>query len=183
MEPSEATNNHLLLEGRESCGDLLVLVQQVGVGLKRRGWKLATAESCTGGGMAALITEIPGSSAWFDRAWVTYSNHSKESLLGVPAGLIEEFGAVSEPVVLSMVEGGLLRSQADIVVAVSGVAGPAGGTEGKPVGTVCLAWGVRATALRVTTQWFAGDRRAIRRAAIESGLRGVMAWSEESVIV
>ena len=152
------------------------LAQRVGEALSQRGWTLATAESCTGGGMAALVTEIPGCSHWFDRAWVTYSNHSKVTMLGVPESLLEAFGAVSEPVVCAMVEGALKLSRADIVVAVSGVAGPGGGTVHKPVGTVCLAWGERQGGIRTDTFWFPGDRQAIRAAAITRGLQGVWEW-------
>ncbi|WP_297459942.1 CinA family protein [Ferrovum sp.] len=160
----------------------LALAQQVGEALSQRGWTLATAESCTGGGMAALVTEIPGCSHWFDRAWVTYSNQSKVTLLGVPETLIEAFGAVSEPVVCAMVEGALKFSRADIVVAVSGVAGPGGGTVHKPVGTVCLAWGERQGGVRTDTFWFPGDRRAIRAAAITQGLLGVWDWASKPAL-
>jgi nicotinamide-nucleotide amidase len=131
---------------------------------------LATAESCTGGLIAAACTDLAGSSAWFDRGFVTYSNAAKTELLGVPAALIAEHGAVSEPVVRAMAEGALRHSRAQVAVAVTGVAGPGGGSANKPVGSVWLGW---ATPAGVVTQLchFEGDRRQVRQAAVEHALQ------------
>lgn len=133
---------------------------------------LATAESCTGGLIAATCTDLPGSSAWFERGFVSYSNASKTELLGVDPALIEHFGAVSEEVVRAMAQGALAHSSGHIAVAVTGVAGPSGGTSAKPVGTVWFGWAAPAG---VTTEvkHFAGDRAAVRAATVEHALQGV----------
>ncbi|MDX1656133.1 MAG: CinA family protein, partial [Candidatus Competibacteraceae bacterium] len=120
--------------------DLERLVQNLGKALQLRGWMAATAESCTGGGIAMALTELAGSSAWFDRGFITYSNAAKSELLGVEPALIEASGAVSSEVVKAMAEGALARSRAGVSVAVSGIAGPEGGSELKPVGTIWIAW-------------------------------------------
>jgi len=132
-------------------------------------WLLATAESCTGGQIAAACTDLSGSSAWFERGFVTYSNAAKTELLGVPADLIAQHGAVSEPVVRAMVQGALARSHAQVAVAVTGVAGPSGGSPDKPVGTVWLGWNIHG---HVTTQCchFPGDRAAVRQATVQHAL-------------
>jgi len=153
---------------------LLTLAQDVGDWLAARGRVLATAESCTGGWIAEAVTAISGSSAWFDRGWVTYSNEAKMEMLGVQAESLQRFGAVSETVVLEMVMGALLYSRASHAVAVSGVAGPTGGTPDKPVGMVCIAWGERDGGLKVRTCQFDGDREAVRRQTVETALRGLM---------
>jgi nicotinamide-nucleotide amidase len=129
--------------------------------LLARGWLLATAESCTGGLIAAACPELAGSSAWFERGWVTYSNAAKTELLGVPAALIERHGAVSQPVARAMAEGALARSKAQCSVSVTGIAGPSGGSAAKPVGTVCFGWCVPGQAL-TQQRHFAGDRAAVR---------------------
>jgi nicotinamide-nucleotide amidase len=141
---------------------------------------LTTAESCTGGLIAATCTEVAGSSAWFERGFVTYSNEAKSGLLGVPAELIERHGAVSEEVARAMATGALAQSRADIAVAVTGVAGPTGGSEAKPVGTVWLAWAERgrhgahgSMAVHAEKAWFPGDRRAVRSATVAHALAGV----------
>jgi nicotinamide-nucleotide amidase len=138
--------------------------------LKRLGWKLATAESCTGGMIAACCTDIAGSSDWFERGFVTYSNAAKTEMLGVDAALISSHGAVSEQVVRAMVQGALTHSAAQVAVAVTGVAGPGGGSEAKPVGTVWLGW---ATPAGVVTevQHFAGDRAQVRAATVQRALQ------------
>lgn len=138
--------------------------------LKNKGWKLATAESCTGGLIAATCTDLAGSSDWFERGFVTYSNAAKTELLGVDAALIDQHGAVSEPVVRAMAQGALTHSHAQIAVAVTGIAGPGGGSADKPVGTVWLGW---ATASGVTTalQRFDGDRAQVRAATTLCALR------------
>lgn len=126
---------------------------------------IVTAESCTGGGIAAALTDVAGSSAWFEQGYVTYSNRSKSCMLGVPSGLIERCGAVSTDVVEAMLAGALTRSEAKIGVAVSGIAGPGGGSDAKPVGTVCIAWG-RPQQIRSVMRRFDGDRQSVRQAAV-----------------
>lgn len=130
---------------------------------------LATAESCTGGLIASACTDLAGSSAWFERGFVTYSNAAKTELLGVSAELIAQHGAVSEPVVRAMAEGAVAHSRAQVAVAVTGVAGPSGGSPDKPVGTVWLGWSVGA---HITTECclFDGDRAAIRQATVQHAL-------------
>jgi nicotinamide-nucleotide amidase len=151
------------------------LAEDVGAALKRRGLMLATAESCTGGWIAEAITMVPGSSEWFERGFVTYTYLSKREMLGVREATLERHGAVAEAVVLEMAQGALARSHAQVAVAVSGVAGPGGGTPEKPVGTVCIAWGVQDGAPRAETQRFSGDREAVRRQSVEHALKGVLA--------
>ncbi|HEC20732.1 MAG TPA: CinA family protein [Gammaproteobacteria bacterium] len=154
--------------------DIFTLSSRVGEALLARGWQLATAESCTGGAIAAAITDIAGSSQWFDRGFVTYSNQSKQDMLGVRAVTLEAAGAVSEATVAEMVSGALARSQAQLTLAVSGIAGPSGGSAGKPVGTVCLAWAVEDEPPVVRTEHFAGDRAAVRAQTVEHALQGVL---------
>lgn len=151
------------------------LAEEVGAALKSRGLMLATAESCTGGWVSEAVTMVPGSSDWFERGFVTYTYISKREMLGVKEGTLEKRGAVSEEVVREMVEGALARSHAQVAVAVSGVAGPSGGTPEKPVGTVCLAWALKGGAPRSETKRFAGDREAVRRQSVEHALKGVLA--------
>ncbi len=137
---------------------------------RERGLMLATAESCTGGLIAAVLTEIAGSSDVVDRGFVTYSNSAKSEMLGVPPELIEANGAVSGPVAASMAEGALLHSKAALTVAVTGVAGPGGGTETKPVGTVWFGLGVRGGVTTTERLVFTGDRTTVRQATIEHAL-------------
>ena len=150
------------------------LAEEVGAALKRRGLMLVTAESCTGGWIAEAITMVPGSSEWFERGFVTYTYVSKREMLGVRGATLERHGAVAEEVVLEMVGGALARSHAQVAVAVSGVAGPSGGTPEKPVGTVCIAWGVQGGTPRAETRHFPGDREAVRRQSVERALQGVL---------
>ena len=140
-----------------------------------RGWKLATAESCTGGGIAHAVTSIAGSSDVFDRGFVTYTDASKVEMLGVTRAALAAHGAVSEAVARAMAEGALRASQADVAVAVTGIAGPGGATPGKPVGTVCFAWGTRGGSLEARTDHFAGDRATVRAASVRTALHGVIA--------
>ena len=151
-----------------------VLARRVGEALGARGLMLATAESCTGGLIAQRVTSVPGSSRWFDRGFVTYSNEAKQDMLGVTASLLLEHGAVSEAVVTAMARGALLASKATASVAVSGVAGPGGGTASKPVGTVCLAWCVPGTEAQARRLHLEGDRDAIRQQASELALQGLL---------
>ena len=155
--------------------ELLALSQNVGEVLQLQGLVLVTAESCTGGGLASAITEVPGCSAWFDRGFVTYSNLSKVELLEVEPQLLYEQGAVSEAVVRAMVQGALNHSVADLAVAISGVAGPQGGTPEKPVGTVCLAWQRRGRNADSRLVQLPGNREAVREAASRLALEGVVA--------
>ena len=150
------------------------LAVQLGQRLARQQWVAATAESCTGGGIACAITEVAGSSAWFDRAFITYSNDAKQDMLGVATHTLNEHGAVSEAVVHEMARGALAHSLAHISVAVSGIAGPGGGSEAKPVGTVWLAWADHTGWLRARCYHFLGDRHAVRQQAIEAALHGLI---------
>ena len=154
--------------------DTFTLSARVGEALLARGWQLATAESCTGGAIAAAITDIAGSSHWFDRGFVTYSNQAKQDMLGVRAATLETAGAVSEATVVEMASGALARSQAQLTLAVSGIAGPGGGSVEKTVGTVCLAWAVEGEPPLVRTEHFAGDRAAVRAQTVEHALQGVL---------
>ena len=126
---------------------------------------LATVESCTGGGIAYAITQIAGSSAWFDRGFVTYTNLAKQQLVGVDVELINKYGAVSEAVAAAMAQGGLEKSTATICLSVTGIAGPGGGSAGKPVGTVCFGR-AEAGSVITTTQHYSGDREAVRNESI-----------------
>jgi len=135
---------------------------------------VATAESCTGGGLAALLTSQAGSSAWFDRSFVTYSNAAKTEMLGVPAELIDEHGAVSEPVARAMATGALANSHADLTVAITGIAGPDGGSADKPVGTVWFAWAKTGQPTMSEVQCFAGDRAGVQQVAITYALNGLI---------
>jgi nicotinamide-nucleotide amidase len=147
---------------------LLELSSSLGQALHARGWQLALAESCTGGLIAQSITAIAGSSAWFDRGFVTYSNAAKTDMLGVPAVLIDEHGAVSEEVAQAMAVGALEQSLANISGAVTGIAGPGGGSAYKPVGMVCFAWATRQPGpphVLVHTRYFTGDRQQVREQA------------------
>lgn len=132
--------------------------------------KLATAESCTGGLVAALLTETPGSSDVVERGFVTYSNEAKIEMLGVPAELLGSYGAVSAQVARAMAEGALARSRADVALSITGIAGPGGATPAKPVGLVYLALAIKGAATRVERQHFAGDRQAVRSAALERAI-------------
>jgi nicotinamide-nucleotide amidase len=154
--------------------ELYRLAEGVGDALKSRGLMLATAESCTGGWIAEAATMVPGSSDWFERGFVTYTYISKRELLGVKEATLAKHGAVAEEVVREMVAGALARSHAQVAVAVSGIAGPGGGTPDKPVGTVCLAWAMKDGKARSETARFLGDREAVRRQAVERALRGVI---------
>ncbi|MDP3519780.1 MAG: CinA family protein [Hydrogenophaga sp.] len=147
---------------------------QLADALRARSLMLATAESCTGGLIAGACTELSGSSDWFERGFVTYSNAAKSELLGVPAALIEAHGAVSEPVARAMAEGAVAHSRAHLSVAVTGVAGPTGGSADKPVGTVWFGWCVGGVT-HSERQRFDGDRAAVRAATVRHALAGLLA--------
>jgi nicotinamide-nucleotide amidase len=149
------------------------LARRVGERLQQAKATLATAESCTGGWAAQVVTSVAGSSAWFDRGFITYSNAAKEELLGVRAETLRRHGAVSEETAREMARGALERSRASIALSITGVAGPSGGTEEKPVGTVCFAW-ARGQKLESATQHLAGDRESVRRQSVILALEGVL---------
>ena len=151
-----------------------MLAAQVGEMLKSHGLMLAAAESCTGGGVAQAITEIPGSSDWFERGFVTYANASKVEMLGVREETLRQHGAVSEATVREMAEGALRHSHAHISLAVSGIAGPAGGTPEKPVGTVFFAWSVRGDATHARKHFLTGNRAEIRAQSVRIALQGLL---------
>ena len=155
----------LVMDAARLCASLALTLQA-------RGWMLATAESCTGGLIAAHCTDLPGSSHWFERGFVSYSNTAKQEMLGVPAALIEWHGAVSEPVARAMAAGAVAHSQAQVSIAVTGIAGPGGGSDDKPVGTVWFAWSV-GPQVESERCVFAGDRRAVRRATVIHALQGL----------
>jgi len=146
--------------------------------IEQQGLTLATAESCTGGWVAKVLTDRPGSSAYMMAGLVTYSNEAKQMILGVDAQVLDEHGAVSEPVVRQMVAGAVRATGADVAVAISGIAGPGGGSEEKPVGTVWFAWGSGPGHMETSVQHFGGDREAVRRQAVLYALQGVTRFLE-----
>jgi nicotinamide-nucleotide amidase len=154
--------------------DLVALSQAVGLACHQRRLLLSTAESCTGGWAAQVITHTAGSSEWFERGFVTYSNAAKVEMLGVRPDTIEQFGAVSRETAAEMASGALKNSNALISLAITGIAGPTGGSSGKPVGTVCFAWCRVGEVAVAETVFFAGDREAIRRQAVVHALRGLL---------
>jgi nicotinamide-nucleotide amidase len=149
------------------------LAHRVGEALKARGLKLATAESCTGGWVAMALTAIPGSSDWFERGYVTYSNAAKREDLGVRDATLVQQGAVSEQTAREMAAGALERARVDVALAITGVAGPAGGTADKPVGLVCFAW-AHGSKMVSQTWRFDGDRESVRRQSVLRALEGVL---------
>ncbi len=153
------------------------LVEKIATLLIASGQKLATAESCTGGLIAKTLTDLAGSSLWFDRGFVTYSNEAKTEMLAVPAAVIEEYGAVSEPVANAMVSGALQHSAADFAIAVTGVAGPGGGSAEKPVGTVWIGVGTK-NQLFAQKYLFPGDRDAVRQATLSRALKMLLEMLE-----
>ncbi|QKT05090.1 nicotinamide-nucleotide amidase [Ectothiorhodospiraceae bacterium 2226] len=153
---------------------LYELAEQVGAALAARGLRLVTAESCTGGWVAKTITDVPNSSQWFDRGFVTYSNEAKQEMLGVAAATLREHGAVSAATVREMARGALAHSRADLAVAISGIAGPGGGSADKPVGTVWLAWARRDAQPRALRVHLEGDRAMVREGAAVVALQGVV---------
>lgn len=165
---------------RAATGDaaLRALSTRVAARLRRSRESIVTAESCTGGLLAKCLTDLAGSSDWFDRGWVTYSNVAKQAELGVPSGLLARFGAVSEEAALAMVRGALEKTRANHAVAVTGIAGPAGGSREKPVGTVWIGWGVRRggrVRIHATRFRFRGGRDAVRRRSVAAALEGLLA--------
>ncbi|MGZ8236850.1 MAG: CinA family protein [Methylobacter sp.] len=153
--------------------ELFELAGQLGRLLKASGKTIATAESCTGGWIAQTITDVPGSSAWFDRGFVTYSNTAKVQMLGVNPQTLDKYGAVSMETATEMAAGALEYSDADVAVAVTGIAGPDGGTPDKPVGTVFIAWAHKNGAAKVVRKQFTGNRRKIRAQTVKSAVEGM----------
>lgn len=157
-----------------STDALTTLATLAGTRLKACGLRLVTAESCTGGWIAEAVTSISGSSDWFERGFVTYSNEAKREMLGVRAATLERCGAVSEETALEMARGALAAGRGQIAVSVTGVAGPTGGTAAKPVGMVCFGWALDGGRADATTKHFAGDRTEVRRQSVIFALQGVL---------
>lgn len=161
------------------------LAEMVGEALLRRDWMMGTAESCTGGLLAGAVTSVAGSSDWFERGFVTYSNAAKVAELGVSGETLDHYGAVSEPVALEMANGVLLATpSAQVGVSTTGIAGPGGATPGKPVGMVCFGFAMRAhggITSRAITHVFPGDRAQVRNASVEFALRGILEFLGEPV--
>jgi nicotinamide-nucleotide amidase len=155
---------------------LETLAARVGAALLANRLTLAAAESCTGGWVSQCLTAVAGSSAWFERGFVTYANAAKREMLGVPEATLAAHGAVSQPVAVAMAEGALRHSRADWAAAITGIAGPDGGTDEKPVGTVCFAWAARDGETATETRHFAGDRRAVRAQSAARALEGLLEW-------
>ena len=154
--------------------ELETLARAVSHELKRQGLMLATAESCTGGWVAQMMTSIAGSSEWFERGFVAYTNLAKREMLGVKTTILSRHGAVSEPTARAMAEGALTHSHAQVALAITGIAGPSGGTPEKPVGTVCFAWAGRKRDTVSAKHHFTGDREGIRRQAVTTALQGLL---------
>lgn len=158
--------------------DVIDLATRVGRVLQQKGWLLATAESCTGGGVGQAVTEIAGSSEWFECGFITYSNASKSELLDVPPALLAQHGAVSEEIAAAMAQGALANSNAHVTVSTTGIAGPGGAVAGKPVGTVCFGW-ASAGATHTERLVFSGDRRAVREQTVAHALKGLIRFLEQ----
>jgi nicotinamide-nucleotide amidase len=150
------------------------LSARMGAHLTARGWRLATAESCTGGWVAEVVTATAGSSGWFDCGFITYSNDAKCALLGVSPMTLARYGAVSEQTTAAMAKGCLERAEADIALSISGIAGPGGGSPDKPVGTVCFGWTSHGETPQTATCHFDGDRESVRRQAVIFALEEVL---------
>ena len=158
--------------------ELQALATQLGECLLALNMRLATAESCTGGWLAKIITDLPGSSAWFNGSLVTYSNEAKQQILGVQKPTLDEFGAVSGETVIEMSDGVLTHMDADVALSISGIAGPGGGSDDKPVGLVWFGWGRRGKPLRAESHIFEGDREAVRWQAVEKALQLLLVMME-----
>ena len=157
--------------------ELLYLATQAGRALQSKRLMLATAESCTGGGVAQAVTEVAGSTGWFDCGFVVYSNVSKTELLEVSAALIAQHGTVSEEVAAAMAVGALANSSADVAISTTGIAGPTGAVPGKPVGTVCFGW-ARGDTVRTERLVFSGDRQSVREQTVRHALQGLLRFIE-----
>lgn len=155
-------------------GELGALMRRLGAGLTAHPRRLVTAESCTGGLLAGLLTSLPGSSAWFERGFITYTNEAKQELLGVSALTLERHGAVSLETAREMACGALAHAPAELAAAVTGIAGPGGGSADKPVGTVCIALAVRGGWMGARRWSFAGDRSAVRTQSVRAAVEGML---------
>ena len=153
---------------------LLDLVREAGQLLSQQGLLLVTAESCTGGEVGQWVTSIGGSSAWYDRGFITYSVASKHEMLGVSQSTLRQYGAVSEQTASEMAAGAIGRSHAQVAIAVTGIAGPSGGTPTKPVGMICFAWMIKDGLARAETRYFSGNREEIREQAVGVALQGAI---------
>ncbi len=158
---------------------LYTLAEQLGQVMRQQHLLLVTAESCTGGWVGEVVTAVPGSSQWYDRGFITYSNAAKMAMLGVRQETLDRWGAVSEQTVAEMAAGALLHSDAGIALSISGIAGPGGGSPAKPVGTVCFGWAVRSGPVWTQVRHFPGDRQMIRRQAVQAGLLEVLGYLEQ----
>jgi nicotinamide-nucleotide amidase len=154
--------------------ELDTLARAVGQELKRHGLMLVTAESCTGGWLAQMMTAVAGSSEWFERGFVAYTNLAKREMLGVKTTILSRYGAVSEQTARAMAEGALIHSHAQVAIAITGIAGPSGGTPEKPVGTVCFAWAGKKRDTLGRKQILSGDRESVRRQAVAVALQGAL---------
>ena len=159
---------------RVAESELKQLAQELGVKLQARQWRVATAESCTGGLVGQLLTSLPGCSSWFERGFITYSNVSKHEMLGVPTATLEAFGAVSEETAGAMAQGALAHSHAHVSLSITGIAGPDGGTQQKPVGMVCYGWALSDGTAMTSTCRLSGDREEIRTRAAAAAIRGLI---------
>ena len=159
---------------RVSNEELHQLAAELGDKLRARNWMLATAESCTGGWVGQLLTALPGSSQWYERGFITYANAAKIEMLGVPTETLDQYGAVSEETASAMAAGALAHSHAQATLAISGIAGPGGGTPQKPVGLVCYGWALEDGTLMSSTCRLDGDREEIRSRAVAAALRGLI---------
>jgi nicotinamide-nucleotide amidase len=162
------------MDAKPTDPELTTLAAELGRVLEQDRVMLATAESCTGGWVSRVLTAISGSSAWFERGFVTYSDAAKQEMLGVDASVLRQHGAVSEPTARAMAEGALRNSHAQVALAVTGIAGPNGGTAEKPVGTVWFAWAGKDRATRASMHRIDGDRESVRRQSVEIALRGMI---------
>ncbi|MCB1984323.1 MAG: CinA family protein [Burkholderiales bacterium] len=161
---------------------IICLAAEVGERLRQRGLLLVSAESCTGGWLGQAVTAIAGSSLWYDRGFITYSNRSKNEMLGVSIATLEKYGAVSEITAQEMASGAQKNSHAQVSVAITGIAGPSGGNKAKPVGTVCFAWLFTEGLLNSETCFFTGDRESVRRQSVMKALQGLLKLLDESSI-
>ena len=159
---------------RVSDEEMIQLASELGDKLKTRGWMLTTAESCTGGWVGQIITALPGSSHWYERGFITYANAAKIEMLGVPTEVLDTHGAVSEETASAMAAGALANSHAQAALAITGIAGPGGGTRQKPVGLVCYGWALSNGSVMSSTCRLGGDRDEIRSRAVAASLRGLI---------
>lgn len=162
--------------------ELVELSQSLGVALAAKNWRITTAESCTGGGVAAAITAIAGSSAWFEYGFVSYANAAKQKLLGVSAETLDTHGAVSEPVVIQMAQGALTSAGADLAIAISGIAGPSSDSSEKPVGTVWMAWARAGGEVKTALFRFHGDRLMVQHQATLQALKGAIEMCNKNTV-